>query len=267
MGVNLKKFAVIGSDVSHSLSPDIHRFIAERSGDKIEYGAISLTAEEFEKNIGDILKNYDGLNITIPYKLSVMPRLEKIRGDAAVFGAVNTVDCKTLTGYNTDGDGFMLMLENAGISVRGKKVLVLGAGGAGRSAVKKLIDENAEVSVYNRTYVKARTLSEEFGAKPLAELKKEKYYMIVNATGVGMNSTVGESPVGEEIISGCDIAVDLIYEPEKSRFLQIAEECGKKTVNGLSMLFYQAYFAQRLFFGRRADGCQANRLYDEWRKL
>lgn len=120
----MKKFAVIGKDVSKSLSPEIHKFIAENTGSLIEYEKVSVPETGFENNIKKLFSEYDGLNVTIPFKISVINHLNKIEGDAKIFGAVNTVRTGDKSGYNTDGLGFMLMLKNNGIDVRGKTVLV-----------------------------------------------------------------------------------------------------------------------------------------------
>lgn len=259
--------AVIGRDVSQSCSPPIHRFIARETGKKASYERISVAEDRFDEEIGGLLDKYDGFNVTIPYKLSIIPRLKEIAGDAEIFGAVNTVDCKSLTGYNTDGLGFVRMLAANGIDVTGKDVLVLGAGGAGRSAAKKLSDCGAHVEVYNRTYEKALALQNEFcGVSAVERVTAKRRYLLVNATGVGMHESVGLSPVGEDIIKGCDVAVDLIYKPEKSGFLNIAESLGKKAVNGLAMLFYQAYYADCIFFGMQADEELATALYNKFSK-
>jgi len=261
------KLAVIGRDVSQSDSPQIHNFIARKTGVQASYERVSVPEEQFELRIDGILNEYDGLNVTIPYKLSIIPKLERIVGDAQSFGAVNTVFTATRTGYNTDGLGFMRMLQSNGINAEGKRVLVLGAGGAGRSSVKKLIDNGAQVEVYNRTYEKAVQLEKEFvGCKAVQELTAEPRYLIINATGVGMHESVGKSPVPQEIISQCEAAVDLIYRPAKSEFLVLAERAGKKIVNGLSMLFYQAYYADCIFFGLKPDEAQATKLYNEYLK-
>lgn len=258
------KLALIGKDVSKSLSPQIHFFIANRLGVEIEYEKISIKEEEFENTIDGILNSCDGLNVTIPYKLSIIPKLKKLCGDAEIFGAVNTVKISELSGHNTDGDGFMLMLKNGGIEVKGRKVLLLGAGGAGRSVAKKLSDGGAEVYVYDKNAESAIAVSEEFkGVNKLENLDGE-YFAVINATGVGMHKSVGTSPVGKEILNSCSVAVDLIYNPAKSRFLEIAEECGKKIMNGKAMLFYQAYFSDCIYFGLKPDEVLAKKLFEEF---
>lgn len=259
------KLAVIGKDVSKSLSPEIHKFIANNTGNELEYDRISIPENEFETKIGEILKHYDGFNVTIPFKLSVIPYLDKIEGDAKVFGAVNTVRTSDRSGYNTDGSGFMLMLKNNGVEVGGKKVLLLGAGGAGRSVAKKLSDASANVYVYDKKYESAKAIEKEFGnVKALQTVSLQTYYCIINATGIGMHATEGISPAGKELLNLCTVAVDLIYEPKKSAFLQIAESCKKKIINGLAMLFYQAYYSQCIYFNKKADEIEAKYLFNKF---
>ena len=263
----VKKLAVIGKDVSKSTSPQMHGFIAKKLNLEVSYEKISIPEAEFETRIESLLNGYDGLNVTIPYKLSVIPHLKKTEGDAKVFGAVNTVNCKSLYGYNTDGLGFALMLKNNGVEVNGKTALLLGAGGAGRSVAKKLLDGGAKVFVYDRTAESALNLEKEFnGVTALSQIENTAYDIIINATGVGMHKTEGLSPVGEELLKLCGVAVDLIYCPAKSKFLQIAEGLGKKIINGKAMLFYQAYYADCIFFGLTPDEAQAKQLFNEFSK-
>lgn len=261
------KLAVIGKDVSKSTSPQIHSFIAKQLGLEITYEKISVPEDEFENKIAELLKVYDGLNVTIPYKLSIIPRLNKIAGDALSFGAVNAVVTKTLTGYNTDGLGFMQMLENNGVEVAGENVLLLGAGGAGRSVAKKLSDAGAAVEIYDKNAANAKAVAEEFGGvKAVESVVAKPRKLIINATGVGMHKTVGISPVPAEILAECETAVDLIYEPEKSEFLRIAESMGKKIVNGRAMLFYQAYYSDCYYFGLKPSAEVAAKLFEKYLK-
>lgn len=259
-----KKLAVIGKDVSKSISPQIHKFIANRLNLAVEYDKISIPEEEFESRIDALFKAYSGVNVTIPYKLAVIPHLKNVTGDAKVFGAVNTVNCKTLTGDNTDGLGFMLMLKNNGVEAEGEDVLIIGAGGAGRSVAKKLRDGGATVFVYDKNAESAKAVTKEFGVAALYDLKDKPYYLIVNASGVGMHRTEGISPVNEKLLSLCEVAVDLIYTPPKSEFLRLAEAHGKKIINGKAMLFYQAYYADCIFFGLEPDENQAKNLFTEF---
>ena len=258
--------AVVGKDVSRSSSPDMHSFIAGALGAEIVYEKVSLPPEEFASRAEELFDRYDGFNVTIPFKRDIIPYLRSLEGDAAVFGAVNTVLSARRAGYNTDGLGFMLMLKNEGVDAAGKRVLLLGAGGAGRSAAKKLKDAGAEVFVYDKNAALARAVAEEFGVEALAQALPAPYDVIVNATGVGMHKTEGISPAGEELVSGCDVAVDLIYVPPKSEFLRIAESLGKRAFNGMPMLFYQAYFAECIYLGIGPDEGQAKELFKAYKK-
>ncbi len=270
------RLAVIGKDVSGSLSPGIHRFVLGKLGIACVYDAVSIPPCEFPSRAEKLLKEYDGLNVTIPFKLEILPFLRETAGDAKTFGAVNTVVCGTRTGYNTDGRGFMLMLENEGVQTRGKTVLVLGAGGAGRSCIKMLLGSGAEVSAYDLSEERLFAVFSEFGGfTPLSEVPAANYSIVVNCTGVGMHDTVGKLPSvkrdGTEVSSACllegaETAVDLIYTPPISAFLAEGERRGLKTVNGLGMLFYQAYLADCIFLKREADGEEAKRFYQEYRE-
>lgn len=261
------KLAVIGKDVSKSTSPQIHGFIAKELGLEISYEKISIPEDEFENKIANLLKTYDGLNVTIPYKLSIIPHLKGIEGDALSFGAVNTVVTSTLKGYNTDGMGFMQMLENNGVEVNGESVLLLGAGGAGRSVAKKLLDAGANVEIYDKNTANALAVAAEFkGVTVLDEVTAKPRKLIINATGVGMHKTEGVSPVHAEILEKCDTAVDLIYEPAKSEFLRIAEALGKKIINGRAMLFYQAYYSECYYFNVTPSPATAAKLFEKYLK-
>ncbi len=257
------RLAVIGKDVSKSLSPEIHDFIAKSSGNSLTYEKVSVPENEFNESIEKFFGKYDGFNVTIPYKLNIIPYLKSVEGDARTFGSVNTVRGSDASGHNTDGLGFMLMLDNGGVKVGGRDILLLGAGGAGRSVAKKLADAGAHVFVYDKRVEMAKRISEEFPAVAAIErVTPMPYYAVINATGIGMHATEGISPLGEDTLALCDVAVDLIYEPAKSEFLRIAEGCGKRIINGLAMLFYQAYYAQCIFFNKPADGAEAKRLFD-----
>lgn len=262
------KMAVVGKDVSKSLSPIMHTFILTKLGYECEYDKVSIDLDSFENEFPKVLKKYDTLNVTIPYKLDCMKHLDYILDDAKTFQAVNTIKCDTLSGYNTDGMGFMLMLENAGIIVENKKVLVLGSGGVGRSVIKKLIDVNATVYAYDLNQENLNHVYEEFNNfTPLKEIKMTSYDVVINCTGVGMHKTEGKSPVSEEFIQLTkDALVDLIYEPVESEFLRLGRVNGLKTLNGKAMLFYQAYYADCYFLGLKKNAKLALELYQEYEK-
>ena len=198
--------------------------------------------------------------------MDIIPYLDRIEGDAQTFGAVNVV--KDKVGYNTDGVGFMLMLENNGIDPAGKKILVLGAGGAGRSVIKKLADAGADVYAYDLRTENLDEVYKDCGCfTPLKALGPADYDVIINVTGVGMHKTEGISPVGKDILSRTKAAVDLIYYPRKSEFLRLAEELGKPIVNGEGMLFYQAYYCDCIVLGKEPNAAEAKRLFEEYKRI
>ncbi len=271
------RLAVIGKDVTKSESPAIHEFILKNFRTECRYEKVSIPPEAFSSQAEALFSRYDGFNVTIPFKGEIVGYLKELRGDAKAFGAVNTVLSASRVGYNTDGYGFMLMLEDEGVDVRGKSVLVLGAGGAGRSCIKKIAENGAVVYAYGRDFARLTAVFEEIGGfTPLSDVPLVDYDMIVNCTGVGMHATEGETPVislaGEKkpvdgLLSRCGIAVDLIYTPKQSEFLRVAEAFGKKTVNGAAMLFFQAYLADCIFCGRAENSGEAKSLWKKYSEV
>ena len=241
------RLGLIGKDVSKSDSEKMHRFILSELGINLEYKRFSVTPDEFDNAMRSLMGDFDGFNVTIPYKRDVFAYLDGIEGDAFSFGAVNTVITSTRLGYNTDGIGFMLMLRGAGIDVVGKKILVLGAGGSGRSTAAVLKQAGANVFLYQRRKDKLLEICAELGVTAAENVSQGGFDILVNCTGVGMHDTEGVSPVEDTAFQGASVAVDLIYVPRESQFLKQARALGLQTVNGEAMLFYQAYYADCLY--------------------
>ncbi len=260
------RLALVGKDVSASTSHKVHAFILGKFGYGCEYEKISLPYEEFDGTVRRLLGDFDGFSVTIPYKRDIMEYLDEVVGDAFDFGAVNTVVSATRKGYNTDGAGFMLMLRLAGVAVEGKKALVLGGGGAGRSTAAALKKAGAEVYIYQRNREKLEETCRELGVNAAASANGGGYDMLVNATGVGMHDKEGLSPVQTAGFEGANVAVDLIYHPAESAFLTQAKGLGLKILNGAPMLFYQAYFADCLFLGKTPRDDEAQSFYAEYQR-
>jgi shikimate dehydrogenase len=258
------RLGLVGKDVSKSVSGAIHTFILNEWGYTCEYETLSVKKEDFDSAITYLLGDFDGFNVTIPYKRDVMEYLEEIVGDAMDFGAVNTVVTPTASGYNTDGIGFLWMLESAGIAIKDKKVLVLGAGGSGRSCAAILKREGAIVSMYRRNREELLETCEQLGVAAADDPESGGYDVLINTTGVGMHDTVGKSPVTKKAFAGSVAAVDLIYKPAESEFLRLAKENGLQTLNGGAMLFYQAYYADCLYLGVQPNRAQAEELYQKF---
>lgn len=264
--MNTKKIrlALVGKDVSKSKSEAIHKFILSKMGAECEYANFSVTKGEFDSVMRTLMGDFDGFNVTIPYKRDVMGYLNEVVDDALDFGAVNTVLTASGKGYNTDGAGFMLMLQAANIEVKNKKILVLGGGGSGRSTAAALKKAGAIVSMYQRTREKLLETCAEIGVTPAEDAEAGGYDILINCTGVGMHESEGISPVTPKAFLGAEAAIDLIYRPEKSEFLRLANAQGLQILNGAAMLFYQAYFADCLYLGVEPNLAQATAFYAEF---
>ena len=229
------KYGLIGGNLGHSYSPFIHSLLGSSP-----YELKSLRPQE----LGPFMKagDFAGLNVTIPYKKAVMPYLDHIAPEAKAIGAVNTIVRRDdgLWGYNTDCFGFLYAAEHAGISLKGKKVLVLGSGGAsaavqaasaGAGAASVLVVSRTGALNYGNVY-------EESGAE-----------VIVNATPVGMYPQNRGKLLELSRFGSCCGVIDLVYNPLYTPLLLDARELGIPFSNGLSMLAAQAKYASDLFQG------------------
>ena len=261
MNEKIVRLALIGKDVSKSDSKRIHSFLLSRFGYKCEYELVSVPQDEFDSVMTRLLGDFDGFNVTIPYKRDVMAYLDEVAGDAFYCGAVNTVLTATRQGFNTDGVGFLLMLRLAGIEVKDNKILVLGGGGSGRSTAATLKNAGATVYVYQRRREKLEELCNELGVFPADDPESGGYDILVNCTGVGMHDSEGRSPVSAQAFAGATHAIDLIYRPAESEFLRLAKESGLSVLNGQAMLFYQAYYADCIYLGKTPNDAEAKELY------
>ena len=266
MSVKKLRLGLIGKDVSKSSSGRIHNFILRQFGVECDYEKISCSPAEFDSVMRRLCGDFDGFNVTIPYKREVFEYLEGLQSDAVACGAVNTVVSETKQGYNTDGVGFLLMLSTAGFTVKGKSVLVLGAGGSGRSSAVALKNAGAKVFMYRRNQKELNEVCAQLGVQAATDPEAGGFDLLINCTGVGMHDTEGQSPVTEKAFAGASAAVDLIYAPQQSEFLRLAQKQGLKTLNGASMLFYQAYFADCLFLGREPSEAEAKTFYENYLK-
>lgn len=258
------RLGLLGKDVSKSTSERIHTFILKELGVDCIYERFSVTSEELDFTMRRLLGDFDGFNVTIPYKRDVFEYLDEVVGDALACGAVNTVVSATRRGYNTDGIGFLLMLQSAGIAVQDKRVLVLGAGGSGRSSAVALKNAGAEVFMYRRNKAELDEVCEQLGVKAAETPEAGGFDILINCTGVGMHDTEGKSPVSERAFAGATTAVDLIYAPAQSEFLRLAKQAGLNTLNGAAMLFYQAYYADCVYLNRTPNVEEGKKLYKKY---
>ena len=224
---------LLGRKLGHSYSPQIHNLLGDYS-----YVLFEKEPEELENFLktGD----FSGLNVTIPYKKEVIPYLSELSPTAQKMGCVNTVLRRsdgTLYGHNTDYFGFTSLVRHAGLSVAGKKVLVLGSGGASNTAVAALKDLGASPVVISRS-----------GENNYGNLHLHRdAAAIVNATPVGMYPNTGVSPIDLELFPHLEGVLDVIYNPARTQLLLDAEKLGIPRENGLWMLVAQAKEAAEVF--------------------
>ena len=228
-------FGLIGGRLAHSYSPQIHSHLGDYS-----YVLVEKKPEELEQLLRS--NTFDGFNVTIPYKSTVIPYCDELSAVAARMGAVNTIVRRkdgTLIGHNTDYFGFETMLLQSGIDICGKKALVLGSGGASKTTVAVLQDKGADVVIISRS-----------GQNNYENLHLHKdASLIVNTTPVGMYPANGESPLSLDIFPRLEGVLDMIYNPARTALLQMAEDRGIVAMNGLLMLVAQAKESAEWFTG------------------
>ena len=233
------EYGLLGERLGHSFSPQIHRDLAG-----YDYQLLPTPPEAVEDLFAR--RAFQGLNVTIPYKRTVMPLCDEIDPRAAAIGAVNTVVNRNgrLTGYNTDIDGFLYMARRAGVDMAGKKVVILGSGGTSRTARAAAGELGAReiVTVSRRGEDNYQNLSRHADAQ-----------VLVNTTPVGMYPNWGQSPVSLESFPALEGVLDVVYNPLRTALLLQAEERGLPCSCGLPMLVAQAKRAAELFTGQNID--------------
>ena len=216
-------YGLIGKTLSHSISPAIHSLILKSINVDGYYHLFEMPEEQLQNAVKSlILLSAQGVNVTIPHKISIMKYLDQISDEAQKIGSVNTISFADgiTTGYNTDYAGFGEMLHHNHIPVNNTKVLILGYGGVARAVVQYFIDNNANrISVAVRDTTKAVDIQDSVNIidyKAASQLKNHD--IIVNCTPSGMYPHVHESPVGKGTISNFNSAVDLIFNPRETLF-------------------------------------------------
>lgn len=228
----MKKYYLLGEKLSHSYSAVIHSFFG------LDYSLRELPPEKLSEFVKS--RKFDGLNVTMPYKKSIVPLLDEVDGIAEKTGAVNTVLNKNgkLIGYNTDYYGMKYALEAAKITLKGKNVLVLGSGGAGIVAEKLAIDEGAaSVEIVSR---KGKLNYENI-------YDREKTQVIINATPVGTFPFADGAACDVSRFKNLEGAFDCVYNPFRSKFVLDAEKIGARACGGLTMLVAQAVYSEKIW--------------------
>lgn len=238
----MRKFGLLGKKLSHSLSPLLHSIFFEEMGIEAEYKLYEVAEHEI-----DNFKNYmfensiEGVNITVPYKKAFLDKLDFISDEAKEIGAINLLYIKDnkFYGDNTDYYGFKQTLLTNQIEPSGKKIAIIGRGGASTSVYKVLKDMGAEDITF---YFRKDKLSKiEFPEDISGDI-------IINTTPVGMYPNIEDNIVDEQILKKFNIAIDLIYNPLETKFLEIARKNGLKTINGMEMLIGQALKTDEILY-------------------
>jgi len=248
---------ILGNPVSHSLSPKMHSFLAEKTGVDMAYLAFCLEREDLESVLlGAKRAGVRGFNVTSPFKTDVLPFLDEIDAEAKWIGSVNTVVNRggKWYGSNTDGDGFIRSLRRRGVSVTDKHILLIGSGGTARTMTYKFgQNKAASVTVSSRRIETAQKLAPVIAEFPdtlfFDSYEPGKHYdIIVNCTPFGMEPHEDKNPMPKDLpISSDMVFCDLIYNPPRTLFLQDAQKQGAAILNGLDMLLYQGVLAFEKF--------------------
>ena len=249
----MKKYFVIGNPIEHSLSPKLHNYWIKKNNINAVYDKKKLNEENLRDLILGIKKNeISGLNVTVPFKKSVIPFLDLLSKEAEETQSVNTIyyNDNKIVGHNTDIEGFMLAVQNAKFDCLNKEVLILGAGGVVPSIIFALKKMGAKkIILSNRTKIKAESLKNLFSDIEIIEWGElVNFDMIINATSIGLKKSdkinLEFSNVGED-----KFFYDVIYNPTTTNFLSIGKKLGNKTENGKFMFIYQALAAFKIWHG------------------
>ncbi len=246
----MKKYFVIGNPIDHSLSPKLQNKWLKESNIDATYDKIKLENHEIKNFIQDIKEQkIAGCNVTVPFKKTVIPFLDRLSPEAEQTQSVNTIafDSGNLVGHNTDIAGFSTAIKKLNFNIRDKKVLILGAGGVVPSIIFALKNMYVqEITISNRTRDKAENLKGLFNHLKILEWGNlTDFHMIINATSLGLNN---ETINLDFLSSGKDkLFYDVIYNPNETPFLQTGKQLGYKTENGKTMFVYQALQAFKLW--------------------
>jgi shikimate dehydrogenase len=265
---NTELIGLIGHPIKHSYSPFIQNYAFDLMNLDYIYLPFDVPSENLKNTINGVLAfGMKGINVTLPHKEKIIKFLDELSEEASIIGAVNTIvnDHGKLIGYNTDAYGIIETLLPFKDKIAGSKVSVIGAGGSARAVIYTLLRhfKPEEINIINRTHQKADTLVNDFSLK----MRYDRFHtfelfppdnvetlnssqLIVNATTIGMFPDVDDTITDiEESFTADQIVFDLIYNPTKTRFLQLAESQGAKIVGGLQMLIYQAAKSFELWTG------------------
>lgn len=247
-----KLYGIIGEKLGHTYSPEIHKKILEAINIKGQFGVFQVRKDLLIDVVPGLKAlGYNGVTVTIPYKVDIMKYLDEISIEAKNIGAINVVDIKKgkAIGYNTDYYGFGMTLKHFDIDIQGEEAVILGTGGASRAVVQYLVDNGIKNIIFvSRNIEEARKKYPKYeiiSYKELDTIKESK--LVVNCTPVGMYPKNEFTPMDKKYLKKFKAVVDIIYNPLETLFLKESKEQGLKSVNGMYMLVAQAVRAQEIW--------------------
>jgi len=267
IGTDTRVYALIGDPIEHSLSPLMQNLAFRSLGLDCIYLAFRVKPEELGWAIKGVRAlGVSGFNVTVPHKVAVIPFLDDVDHSASDVGAVNTVTNRSgrLVGHNTDGSGALAALSDEGVDLKGKKVVILGAGGAARAIAFATAHAAGSLVIMNRTTSKAEELSSDLKKRyrKLIEARKlsnetlsEELVdaeVLINATSVGMSPRTEESLVNRHMIRPKTTVFDIVYNPLETKLISEAKAAGAKTIGGAKMLIYQGALSFEIWTGIKA---------------
>lgn len=257
----MEKYALLGYPLGHTMSPPIHKRLFELEGKDAEYEVCEIPPEQLPEKEG-YLNSLCGYNVTIPYKVDIIKYLDGLDDTAKRYNSVNCVANKNgrNTGYNTDCSGFLRSLEAGGASLGGK-VLQIGCGGVGRMMAIEAALHGADLTIVALPeFVPGAEAAAEDARKlaPGAKIKvithdkiSGEFDLLMNASPVGMYPKVDDCPVTEDVIKSCKCVFDVIYNPNTTKLMELAQKNGIKAIGGMAMLVWQAVVAHEIWSGAR----------------
>jgi shikimate dehydrogenase len=258
---------VIGEPIEHSLSPIMHNAAFQAVNLDYAFLAFRVKPAEVENAVNGMRAlNIRGLNVTMPHKTAIINHLDRVDLSAQIVNSVNTVLNKEnlLFGFNTDGVGAVKALKENGVELKGRKVLLLGAGGAARAIAYAMAKEADELAVLNRTVKQAqalaRLLEKSFNKKIASgslspsdvESNIRDSDILINATSVGMKPKPDDSPVAPKMLRRNMAVMDIVYNPLETRLAKDAKAVGAEVVSGVEMLIYQGAASFEIWTGKSA---------------
>ena len=248
----MKKYFVIGNPIDHSLSPKLHNYWFKENNIDAVYDKKKIDENDLENMITKLKKKQiNGINVTVPFKKTVIQYLDKLSLEAEQTQSVNTIilNNDNLVGYNTDIGGFIKAIKNLNFDIKGKKIFILGAGGVVPSIIFALNKMNvSKIFISNRTKKKAEDLKSQFDNLEILDWGDiNDFDVIINATSLGLNKESINLDFSK--FANDKLFYDVIYNPTETNFLKEGKKLGNRTENGKLMFIYQAFEAFKLWHG------------------